>query len=95
MAGRSGRISTWSCLAAGGCPSVSGLLLPAGGPATAVCVGCEVVGVGSVLLRVDAGASEGWLGVVAEGARCVSWGGSAEAARAARGGGEVVGGAGL
>ena len=54
-----------------------------------------MVGVGSLLLGVDAGASEGGLGVVAEGVWCVSRGGSVEAAGAERGGGEVVGGAGL
>ena len=52
LAGRSGGISAWSCLAAGRCPSVSDLLLPAGGPATAVCVGGGVVEVGSVVRSV-------------------------------------------
>ena len=45
LAGRSGGFSAWSRLAVGDCPPVSGLLLPAGGPATAVCVGCGVMGV--------------------------------------------------
>ena len=54
-----------------------------------------MVGVGLVLLGVDAGASEGWLGVVAEGVWCVSRGGSVEAAGDVRGGGEVVGSTGL
>ena len=95
LAGRSGGISAWSCLAAGGCPPVSGLLLLAGGPATAVCVGCGVVGVGSVLLGVGIGASGGWVGLLAEGVWFGSRGGSAEATGAGRGGGEAVGGAGL
>ena len=94
LAGRSVGISAWSCLAAGGCPSVSGLLLPAVGPATAICVGCGVVGVWSAFLGVEAGASEGWLGVVAEGVWCLSRAGIVKASRAARGGREIVGGAG-
>ena len=52
------------------------------------------MGVWSVLLGVDAGASEGWLGVVAGGVWCVSRGGSVKASGAARGGGEVLEGAG-
>ena len=74
---------------------MSGLLLLAGGPATAACVGCGVVGLGSVVPGVGIGASRGWVDFVAEGVWFGSCGGSVEAAGAGRGGGEVVGGAGL
>ena len=57
LAERSGGFSAWWCLAAGGCPPISGLLLPAGGPAAAVCVGCGVGVGGSVVL----------------GGRCIRW----------------------
>ena len=82
-------------MAAGGCPLVPGLLLLARRPAAAVCVGCGVVGVGSVLLGVGIGASEGWVGMVEEGLWCLSRGGRVEAAGDAGGGEEDAGGAGL
>ena len=45
-----------------------------------------MVGVGPLMLGVNVGASDGWVGVLAEGAWFGSRGGSVEAAGAARGG---------
>ena len=95
LAGRSGGLSAWACLAAGGCPPVTGLLLPSSGPATVICFGCGFRGVGLVVLGVDDSVLEGWVGVLAEGAGFGSRGGSMEASGVVSGGGEIVGGAGL
>ena len=93
LAGHSGGISAWSCLAALSCPAVTGLVLLAGGPVAAVCVGVWG-GAGG------AGGAGGrcicWMGGCrGGGALCGSRGGSVEAAEVAMGDGEVVGGVGV